>query len=504
MEILSGCRVNIDFAFRMELALQVVGLKMTGKLEDAKSVAMRIVGPPSDDPQGGSAPNGMQQFLSNHLSLDLHPLRRRGVGDELEQMVLDLLSLLDVPLNRSSSFSLSSAVSHQTHSGQTLLHLAVFLKYPRLIKFLLRHDIDLDVRDRNGYTALHFAGIVGARECATILVDAGADLEIVNADGHTAQEVSTFDFDDLRSPTVDAHDLSDELDEEESRWGDGEEESEGSEVDVRRRTLVKRRSNRAMNRAVRRSTGASASVSSEDDESAGGGEVAVPDAATTGVAKSDEAMRGGVIDEKQALSFMDMIQRTLARVQPTQGLMPHLPNLPGMPAVPWDALPQIPMVFPVYVPWPAFLGEKRVDEHGDALDDGAGAQGPKGAVRWTAQEWRAFWEKWMMQGTQAQAQGAVEDDPPPVYTPRTQVEAEARPQPAQVESEEEEEEDEAAVAGPSTLERPSARRVGYDTVRVTDQEVNAYAYRPTNAKPRQVQKKGVCSRICFSVTGTWI
>ena len=180
MEILSGCRVNIDFAFRMELALQVVGLKMTGKLEDAKSVAMRIVGPPSDDPQGGSAPNGMQQFLSNHLSLDLHPLRRRGVGDELEQMVLDLLSLLDVPLNRSSSFSLSSAVSHQTHSGQTLLHLAVFLKYPRLIKFLLRHDIDLDVRDRNGYTALHFAGIVGARECATILVDAGADLEIVN------------------------------------------------------------------------------------------------------------------------------------------------------------------------------------------------------------------------------------------------------------------------------------------------------------------------------------
>jgi uncharacterized protein len=39
----------------MELALQVVGLKMTGKLEDAKSIAMRIVGP-ANEPNESNAP----------------------------------------------------------------------------------------------------------------------------------------------------------------------------------------------------------------------------------------------------------------------------------------------------------------------------------------------------------------------------------------------------------------------------------------------------------------
>jgi hypothetical protein len=47
----------------MELALQVVGLKMTGKLEDAKSIAMRILasGPANEDiPSGSNTPSAMQ------------------------------------------------------------------------------------------------------------------------------------------------------------------------------------------------------------------------------------------------------------------------------------------------------------------------------------------------------------------------------------------------------------------------------------------------------------
>jgi uncharacterized protein len=69
------------------------------------------------------------------------------------------------------------------------------------------------------------------------------------------------------------------------------------------------------------------------------------------------------VDKKQTLTFMRIIRRTLARVQPKDGIMPYMPHLtllqllqlPGMPVAPWATLPQMPTVFPVYVPWPVSL-----------------------------------------------------------------------------------------------------------------------------------------------------
>jgi hypothetical protein len=51
---------------RMELALQVVGLKTTGKIEDAKNVAMRIVGNAGDpsDSQNGMDMDDMMQVTT--------------------------------------------------------------------------------------------------------------------------------------------------------------------------------------------------------------------------------------------------------------------------------------------------------------------------------------------------------------------------------------------------------------------------------------------------------
>ncbi|KAI0284541.1 hypothetical protein BC826DRAFT_1124626 [Russula brevipes] len=62
------------------------------------------------------------------------------------------------------------------------------------------------------------------------------------------------------------------------------------------------------------------------------------------------------VDEKQAATFMRMIQRTLALVQSKDGIIPNMScltlpqllQLPGMPGVPWGAFLA---VFPVYVPW---------------------------------------------------------------------------------------------------------------------------------------------------------
>ncbi len=48
----------------MELALQVVGLKMTGKIEDAKDIAMRIVGSSSNETQQQTQHMAVSQMVS--------------------------------------------------------------------------------------------------------------------------------------------------------------------------------------------------------------------------------------------------------------------------------------------------------------------------------------------------------------------------------------------------------------------------------------------------------
>ncbi len=93
----------------MELALQVVGLKMTGKIEDAKNVAMRIVGGNSGNDGSdshGSTSNLMQlasspiSSSSTTLNRDLRSLlyARAGETDDFEITVIDFLSVVDTPL----------------------------------------------------------------------------------------------------------------------------------------------------------------------------------------------------------------------------------------------------------------------------------------------------------------------------------------------------------------------------------------------------------------------
>lgn len=504
---------------RMELALQVVGLKMTGKLEDAKSVAMRIVGPgPAGD--NGSDPNNTMGFAPNALSLDLQAmLRGSNFGDELEKLVIKLLSLLDVDVESASPVSLSSAISFQCQSGQTLLHLATFLHYPSLVRFLVEHGVDLDVRDRNGYTALHVAGFVGARNCARVLIKAGADVEIVDALGKTAQEVASFDLDDLDRSVTDEPALESHIDEEESRWGDGEEETE-DEAPIRPRSTHPRRATRS----IRREVEVLSSDHSDEDTAA----KVLDNAVDPTTPLNEKKIPPPIVDEKQAASFMETIQRTLARVQGTQGIMPHLPlphlpNLPGMPGVNWAALNQIPMVFPVYAPWPTFLGDGKREGtmEGPAPEDlqNPGEQSPKGSIRALAspQEWKSFWEKWMMQGLlmQQRAVGAEAPtyDPPPMYTPRPTGETDvpiapsAQPEVASTKDMEDEPEEEEPKAGPSNAgagsERAAVRRrLGYESaVKLTDQEVNAYEYHPAKPQVRQLQKKGEVQLALDSCTG---
>lgn len=152
----------------MELALQVVGLKMTGKVEDARDIAMRIVqgGSASTDSKGqqstNSNGNGQGQQHRQQMSLERHIIQ-----------VLEVMSTFrDVD---SSDVSITSA------QGHTMLHLAAMLGFSQLTRALIDLGCDVDVTDKNGYTALHYSAWYSHENVVNVLLDHGsADPEISN------------------------------------------------------------------------------------------------------------------------------------------------------------------------------------------------------------------------------------------------------------------------------------------------------------------------------------
>ena len=479
----------------MELALQVVGLKMTGKIEDAKNVAMRIVGNVSgdgSDSQAGSNGNIMQ-LAPLSTTRDLRPLlfARAGENDNFESLIVDFLSVIDTPLDNSTPDSISTvdAISHASASGQTLLHLASFLGFSSLTSFLVKHGADLDPRDRNGFTPLHFAAISGSRSCASILVEAGADLAIVNVLGKTSKEIAVPGFFDDISPIEDLESDRDSSDDD-GDLGDAEDEDQQI-TRVSKRRISRRSSRLNVLRSGKHTPQQSVDVS----------RAATPpldDKVSKGDAPTNEDTDAA--DAKRAASFMEMFQRTVAQFPAPQGIIPQLPlpHLPDLTAVPWGTFPQIPLVFPVFVPvmpgWPSFFGGDHAAVVSTDKSGGHDATTNTGNVALrSAQEWRATWEKWVALVIATTPPQQTEDVPPPVYTPRAaesgsaQVSQDTLPQVAE------------ALASTTTRSHSSEiRPLGYDSAPVPEQVIESFgATKPT----QKLEKKRKFSSLlsCFDL-----
>ncbi|KAL8290396.1 hypothetical protein RQP46_002654 [Phenoliferia psychrophenolica] len=226
----------------LELALQVVGLKMTGRLEDASAVAMRIVGnsahPSSNNtpagtrnssPVDGNVLAGMAAMSSQSHSYSNSsrpasrapsrsasqvnlastppsstiPLPSPVLGEtrSFEGIVIKFLSLLDLPASSipGAAPSLPRArppISHLNAQQHSLLHLAAVLGFHRLVQFLLARGIATDSPDRNGFTPLHFAALYGRVAITRLLLDAGAHAYPRNLAGKTPLDIAR-DRDDI-------------------------------------------------------------------------------------------------------------------------------------------------------------------------------------------------------------------------------------------------------------------------------------------------------------------
>ncbi|KAK7204000.1 hypothetical protein BZA70DRAFT_258964 [Myxozyma melibiosi] len=156
----------------MELALQVIGLKMTGRLEDARQIAMRIV---QQTGSGGDAGNSEANIMAATTA-----------SSTLELTLLKCLDLVDY---NESPHKVQWQL--QNSSGQSMLHLSAFLGFQRLVAALLARGASYKLKDHAGFTPLHCATLRGHREIVQRFLNCGADPLSRSSLGYTSIDLAT-------------------------------------------------------------------------------------------------------------------------------------------------------------------------------------------------------------------------------------------------------------------------------------------------------------------------
>lgn len=177
----------------MELALQVVGLKTLGRVEDARQIAMRIVQGDSGDHKdsGNTTTSGMNSFrieyrqnLTAKAAMAVYEnAKTLCIGRLEEQVIAALVAAMRMETRYNGELSLTNRNQH------SLLHLATLCGYDRLVRVLVNLGCDVDQSDHNGFTALHFASWTGKVDIVEALI-AKANLQARNIMGKTAEKMA--------------------------------------------------------------------------------------------------------------------------------------------------------------------------------------------------------------------------------------------------------------------------------------------------------------------------
>lgn len=147
----------------IELALQIVGLKMNGKLEDARNIAKRIVGSNGSTPGASGTSNNSTPSESGAYG---YALQR---ADSDEQLLVNVLKSFKVG-SRNLNLSVCDA------AGRTLLHYAALKGHRLLLRTLVGYGANVEREDKFGYTPIHFACIGGDHKSIDMLYKrCGAD-----------------------------------------------------------------------------------------------------------------------------------------------------------------------------------------------------------------------------------------------------------------------------------------------------------------------------------------
>ncbi|RKP32973.1 hypothetical protein METBISCDRAFT_11135 [Metschnikowia bicuspidata] len=166
----------------IELALQIVGLKMNGKLEDAKNIAKRIVG--SDKAQDNEARETMEDKSSNGEEIggpskksEHHQIWYDNAHRAVQTLSRSSLSTEEILINFLSLVDLSNCPiiipnwNLANAQGQTPMHLACLKNYGRLVGFLILHGTKINAKDNQGLTPFFLASMGGYRKLMKLLLN---------------------------------------------------------------------------------------------------------------------------------------------------------------------------------------------------------------------------------------------------------------------------------------------------------------------------------------------
>ncbi|GMM51773.1 Mga2 protein [Starmerella bacillaris] len=147
-----------------EIALQMIGFDMTGKVEDADNIAQQLL-----IRDGNSKSNSKNNSASdtNSHNATFHSTQPICSAEKFALWVLENLSKFNT--ERLSNINLRNA------EGQSMIHIASMLGYTSVVKALIMRGAYVDIQDVSGLTPLHFAVMFGNRSITRLLLMADAD-----------------------------------------------------------------------------------------------------------------------------------------------------------------------------------------------------------------------------------------------------------------------------------------------------------------------------------------
>lgn len=163
----------------LKLALNIVGHKMTGRMEDAGDVARRIV---SSGPNTWAA--SPTQGSTQHRQASVLGVSTLAPVD-LETSLLACLDLIDLD---DSPFPPRFKLRRPT--GHSLLHYAASLGLHRFLAGLLARGANPDVRDKGGYSPMHYASLHDHPHIVRRLSLAGGDPNLRSLRGYTPADLA--------------------------------------------------------------------------------------------------------------------------------------------------------------------------------------------------------------------------------------------------------------------------------------------------------------------------
>jgi hypothetical protein len=164
-------------------ALSVLGHKMTGKMEDVRDLARRIVG---DGPSSWGASTGHSPTGGSGGNQQVSGFNAATFGIDVEATLLRCLDLID--LDDSPHMP---RLNLRRASGQTMLHLACSLGLHRFVAALLARGANPEPRDKGGFTPMHFAALHNHPQIVRRLMLSGADPTVRSLAGLTPSDMAT-------------------------------------------------------------------------------------------------------------------------------------------------------------------------------------------------------------------------------------------------------------------------------------------------------------------------